>query len=138
MRGLVLLLLQGGLIFGILGLGLFQICAMTVGTLIVVFPIMPSQGKSNLFRVFTWKLVVLKSCIGALGSSLEEYLAQRRANLEAAAEARAAEVLAAEDAESSKTKKQRTATDMSQGGPDAKKMSSPKKVGGPKPKKKKA
>jgi hypothetical protein len=123
-----------GLFMGILGMGMLQWIVIKLAVVIVVFPLLPKQGKSNIISAFGWSAFFLKSCLGSLGSRLEAYMEHRRKISEAAAQAAAkgfAEALAAEESEVTGRKASHTPETA-----DAK-ASPKKKVGGPKQKSKK-
>jgi len=117
-RAIVLLELQGGLVLGVLGLGLLPLIIIKLAFLVIVYPCMPKQGKSNVLEAIGWKIFFFKSCLGAIGTQLEAHFAERRRISEAAAAQQASEEadrLAAEETDT-KDKKDRKASTMSEGG----------------------
>lgn len=104
-RTVVLVLLQGGLFVGILGLGFIRASASLVAFFAIILPCLPKEGKSNIASAMGWIAHGMQSCGGVFGSQLEAYMAQRRKLAEAAAAKKAEEVLADEGDEEKKPKK---------------------------------
>lgn len=140
LRNVTLLLLQVGLLLGILGLGLLPWLIIKLVLFLFVFPLLPQQGKSNIFKAIGWLGFGLKSYGGVIGSRLEAYLAARRAIAEAEASA-AAEKAAASFAADEAPERRKKTSDMNDGADFKQKTfnSSPKKargsIGGSKKKK---
>lgn len=120
LRNIALVLITGGSFLGMLSLGLLPWILIKVVIFVVVFPVMPSKGKTNIAEAFSWAGFFLKTVLGAMGSHVEALLAKQRAIAEAAAAKKADLILAAEEAEAARGEKntwnsQRKTSAMSEG-----------------------
>lgn len=133
---MTMLLLQGGLTFGMLGLGVLPWVVIKLGFFLFVFPFMNAQGKSNVMNALGWHFYFMRSFLGVLGAKFEAYMEERRKvteAAEAAAAKQAAEALAEEESRAdAKAAPRKESKD-----PDAWKSSPKKKDGLPKQKGKK-
>jgi len=139
LRNVTLLLLQVGLLLGILGLGLLPWLVIKIVLFLFVFPLLPQQGKSNIYKAIGWLAFGLKSLGGVFGDRLEAYLQARRAIAEAEASAAAEQAAASFAADEAPVRNKKT-SDMDDGAFKQKTFnSSPKKargsIGGSKKKK---
>jgi hypothetical protein len=96
LRSVVLLLLQGGLITGMLGMGVLPWIPIKLVLILIVFPCLPQTGKSNIMEGFGIAGLALQSCGGVIGEKVEAVLAKKRAAAEAAAAKKAAEIVETE------------------------------------------
>jgi hypothetical protein len=141
-RSFVLQLLTVGLMMSIVSMGVSAWALLCIVVAILVYPILPQQGKSNVNEALGWIVEGLKSSGGVIGRRLDSFLEQRRKLAEEKAAQRAAlrekEMLAAaEEENSAETEKAQKKSKAEPGEPKKKQPNaSPKKTAGKSAKKK--